>query len=301
MSKPLRPKRGTKEQNDAFTGLASEVTIDTDSHSIRVHDGVTAGGHEIPTKAMNDTRYVTSVNGNKGNVTPEQTGCVPISGGSMTGNLDMGSNSVVLNGKGLYGTSQGLAYGGDKVALGKDYLPLSGGTISGEILSDVDAFLKRSVSNAELTLYGGPSYLEGAYISLFGKDREGNPGGFNITTSTGADRKKLIGYSKGNLTWIGKEIERVASSGLDWIRYESGIQIIMLITRFEYKGKIYTFSVPFRDTSYVVIPTTSWGTGNIGRVDNVLFTSGLKTTTSCKIQTTPFDNAGSILLIGFWK
>lgn len=77
MSKPLRPKRGTTAKNDVFVGLASEITIDTQKHSIRVHDGVTAGGHEILPKAINDNLYasksidvgVTSFNGSKGAVT----------------------------------------------------------------------------------------------------------------------------------------------------------------------------------------------------------------------------------------
>ena len=79
MAKPLRPKRGTTAKNDAFVGLASEITIDTTKHSIRVHDGVTAGGHEILPKSENDKVYqpkgnyltsapVTSVNGQTGAV-----------------------------------------------------------------------------------------------------------------------------------------------------------------------------------------------------------------------------------------
>ena len=79
MAKPLRPKRGTTAKNDAFVGLASEITIDTTKHSIRVHDGVTAGGYEILPKSENDKVYqpkgnyltsapVTSVNGQTGAV-----------------------------------------------------------------------------------------------------------------------------------------------------------------------------------------------------------------------------------------
>lgn len=94
MAKPLRPKRGTTAKNDAFTGLASEITIDTDKHSIRVHDGVTAGGHEILPKAKNDELYapktidvgVTSVNGNTGAVTVD-VGVTSVNGktGAVTG------------------------------------------------------------------------------------------------------------------------------------------------------------------------------------------------------------------------
>ena len=40
-------RRGTTAQNDAFTGAAGELSIDTDKNSIRVHDNSTAGGVEI--------------------------------------------------------------------------------------------------------------------------------------------------------------------------------------------------------------------------------------------------------------
>lgn len=37
-------RRGTTTQNDAFTGAIAEITVDTTLDTIRVHDGVTAGG-----------------------------------------------------------------------------------------------------------------------------------------------------------------------------------------------------------------------------------------------------------------
>lgn len=37
-------RRGTAEQNDAFTGAIGEVTMDTTNKTLRVHDGTTAGG-----------------------------------------------------------------------------------------------------------------------------------------------------------------------------------------------------------------------------------------------------------------
>lgn len=86
MAKPLRPKRGTTAKNDVFVGLASEITIDTDKHSIRVHDGVTAGGHELLPIGKNDARYVRTVNGKaptNGNVTvdvPSTDGLIKKSG-----------------------------------------------------------------------------------------------------------------------------------------------------------------------------------------------------------------------------
>lgn len=43
-------RRGTAAQNDAFTGLAGEFTVDSDTKDIRLHDGVTVGGHKLRTK-----------------------------------------------------------------------------------------------------------------------------------------------------------------------------------------------------------------------------------------------------------
>ena len=40
-------RRGTTAQNDAFTGAAGELSIDTDKNAIRVHDNSTAGGAEV--------------------------------------------------------------------------------------------------------------------------------------------------------------------------------------------------------------------------------------------------------------
>jgi hypothetical protein len=42
-------RRGTAAQNDAFTGSAGEITVDSTNGTIRVHDGVTAGGSQVAT------------------------------------------------------------------------------------------------------------------------------------------------------------------------------------------------------------------------------------------------------------
>lgn len=39
--------RGTSAQNDAFTGSAGELTMDTTNNELRIHDGSTQGGHKI--------------------------------------------------------------------------------------------------------------------------------------------------------------------------------------------------------------------------------------------------------------
>lgn len=49
MPKQIQMRRGTTAQTAVFTGLAGEVTIDTDKKTAVVHDGSTAGGTELAT------------------------------------------------------------------------------------------------------------------------------------------------------------------------------------------------------------------------------------------------------------
>jgi len=44
MSTQVQYRRGTGSQNNAFTGALGEITVDTTNWTLRVHDGVTAGG-----------------------------------------------------------------------------------------------------------------------------------------------------------------------------------------------------------------------------------------------------------------
>lgn len=50
----VKRRRGTTAQNDAFTGAEGEIVVDTEKHELRVHDGVTRGGHIIPTNETLD-------------------------------------------------------------------------------------------------------------------------------------------------------------------------------------------------------------------------------------------------------
>ena len=51
MTRTLQLLRGTTAQNNAFTGAAGEVTVDTDTNELRVHDGSTAGGFAVAKKS----------------------------------------------------------------------------------------------------------------------------------------------------------------------------------------------------------------------------------------------------------
>lgn len=49
MAKQLELRRGTTQANNLFTGATGEVTMDTDTKQLRVHDGVKTGGYALDT------------------------------------------------------------------------------------------------------------------------------------------------------------------------------------------------------------------------------------------------------------
>lgn len=58
----VKRRRGTTAQNDAFTGAEGEIVVDTEKHTLRVHDGETQGGFEMARQSdvgdKADTTYV---------------------------------------------------------------------------------------------------------------------------------------------------------------------------------------------------------------------------------------------------
>lgn len=54
MSEQWQIRRGTTQENDDFTGAQGELTMDTQKKGLRVHDGTTQGGIEVPTAGTAD-------------------------------------------------------------------------------------------------------------------------------------------------------------------------------------------------------------------------------------------------------
>ena len=62
MSRVLRLRRGTTAETSTFTGKLAEVTVDTTTWGLVVHDNVTAGGHRLATEAyVEANKAVTSI------------------------------------------------------------------------------------------------------------------------------------------------------------------------------------------------------------------------------------------------
>ena len=54
MATQVQYRRGTTAQNNGFTGALGEITVDTTAGTLRVHDGINAGGSNIATVAYVD-------------------------------------------------------------------------------------------------------------------------------------------------------------------------------------------------------------------------------------------------------
>ena len=95
----LQFRRGTTSQNDSFTGTLSELSVDTQLDTLRLHDGSTAGGFEITQNAAAQTLT------NKTLTTPIVNAGVQLKNGATSAGFlqffedsDNGSNKVTLIG-----------------------------------------------------------------------------------------------------------------------------------------------------------------------------------------------------------
>ncbi len=57
----IQRRRGTAAEHGSFTGLAGELTVNTTRNTVHVHDGSTAGGHELSTIEL-DNLGTTAIN-----------------------------------------------------------------------------------------------------------------------------------------------------------------------------------------------------------------------------------------------
>ena len=115
---------------------------------------------------------------------------------------------------------------GNVTGLASGNLPLAGGTMSGTVVHSNSTAIRRDVDNDSLVIEGASAYNKGAYLQLYGKDSSNSAASFALVAHDGTNNPTLNGYPNGTLKWAGKEIERVNASGTNYIRYENGLQIV---------------------------------------------------------------------------
>ena len=115
MATAIQRRRGNTAQHASFTGLAGEITIDTQKNTVVVHDGTTAGGHalakasEVEALGGADITAVVAGNGLSGGAT---SGNANINVGEGTG-IIVNADNVAVNSSYITGLFSATDAGGD--------------------------------------------------------------------------------------------------------------------------------------------------------------------------------------------
>lgn len=201
-----------------------------------------------------------------------------------------------------------LNWRGYPLAWKKDYLPLAGGTMTGWLSANQTEFRLRNIKpehDGMISLVGGEGTLTGANLYLYGVSNGSRPGRFELAATDGTTSYTLRGLPNGTLTWMAKNIERIESSGTNYIRYVSGLQVCWgLNSSGNGEARTISFPVAYSAAPVVVasprpnsISTTSFPVYMV-RVSNV-------STTSFDIAVSDATNIqawlASWIAIGYWK
>lgn len=109
-----------------------------------------------------------------------------------------------------------------------NYLPLSGGTMTGALSRN--GVTVNCTSDASYTEFLGGTDTTSSYIVLYGKNHSSNAGVINMRAYDGTNSSYLKLTPTGDLTWGGKDVERVhaysISASTGYVRYTSGLQMV---------------------------------------------------------------------------
>ena len=154
------------------------------------------------------------------------------------------------------GSTNPVTSDGVKTALdGK--LDKSGGTMTGNIIWSGGVALQNDSTDAySFEIYSGTTWNDSPRLALYPTGSSATNAG-RFVLSAGANAYSLTGTPNGNLTWNGKEIERVNSSGTNWIRYESGLQMVWMSLDLTTAAKTMTFPVAFSGSPIVTVGSNS--------------------------------------------
>lgn len=167
-------------------------------------------------------------------------------------------------------TAQDISGKADVSALA-NYLPLAGGTLTGDLFRTSSN--NRSISIGTLNSSGSTIFYDdfyfgwpgntGARLHVFGTDAANYAGGFSLRTHNGTNMLALIGRPSatlaGSLTWGSKAVETVYASSYanssGYIRYSNGLQLVWGQTAALSAATAVTFAAAFAHVPIVI--TTS--------------------------------------------
>lgn len=84
------------------------------------------------------------------------------------------------------------------------FLPLSGGTMTGTIKTNVAVSMRRAVDDSYVGLYGGTDAT--TWLAMYGKSNTSYPGYLRVKVSNGTSTKYLVFAPDGTATWGGNNL-----------------------------------------------------------------------------------------------
>ena len=190
MSTQVQYRRGTNTQNDAFTGVLAEITVDTTNGTLRVHDGLTAGGSALISAGATQTltnKTLTSPAITTATFTGTQTGSANL---NLTGAITASGN---ITGSYLFGNGSQLT--------GIDATSIQNGTANARTFLNGNVTISAAgVANVVVVTSTGAN-IAGTLNTGTGNANVGNLGATTVvaTTLTGT----LSTAAQTNITSVG--------------------------------------------------------------------------------------------------
>lgn len=191
------------KSDGVFATQSTEYTANTLSCSLY------STQHPTPSQLIIDASRVNSIYGNSTTVQPPAVGAklyIQVFTSAVPASMAQAGEFINM-----------LEAKADRTEL-DSYLPLVGGTMTGDILFKSGTGLRMkdasdlliahsSGRNADRTcILAGESYHNGASAYLFGSQHASNAGQFSIAANNGTDGKVLNGRPDGTLTWNGQSV-----------------------------------------------------------------------------------------------
>lgn len=172
----------------------------------------------MPNKYLDSVQLGRLITKIKTLVSTTVAGYLPLAGGSITGNLSVsgtitGDVTGDLTGNADTATTATTATNATNATndangnpIASTYLPLSGGTMTGNITGGHLFSVQNSADNDSTRVFGASAWNKGAGLNLWGKDHVDYPGVFSLYAHDGTNTKQLTGKTDGTLTWNSKNI-----------------------------------------------------------------------------------------------
>ena len=106
----------------------------------------------------------------------------------------------------LTGTATKATQDGNGNVIANTYLPLSGGTMGGDIKTGTTDFITKTNNTGHLTFVGGTAWNKGGALVLRGMSESSGAGRFELYAHNGTNSTALIGNPNGTLTWGGNSV-----------------------------------------------------------------------------------------------